>query len=313
MLPQYATEQLIENIKRRCTVPTSQLTFTNADFVQLANDELQGEVVPLLMRTREEYFVDKVDLTVPGDKVLDIPAEAVGAKLRSVCYVSQTDPLILINLPRIDLDIVAGVGFFNMDTLAGFYVQDNSMHLYPPNSVPVGTNMRLYYYRRSLVLADNANYGQILSIDSGTNTVVLSFVPYDWEIGTQLNAVSSVPNFAITSSLATIAAVSAPSVILDSVEGLSVGDYVSGLGYSAVPQIPVEAHAYLAQKTAVLCLQSLGDREGAAVAEKKAEALRDNMLVMVSQRVDGSVKKVVNPSGGLRFTGAGWRRGWGGY
>lgn len=314
MLPQYSTEQLIENIKRRCTVPTSQSTFTNADFVELANDELQGEVVPLIMSTREEFFVDEYDLTVPGDRILEIPANAVGAKLRSVCYVSQQSPLILINLPRIDLDVVAGIGFFSAYTLAGFYVQGNSIHLYPPNSVPVGTNMRLYFYKRSLVLTDDANYGQVLSVDSGTNTVVLNFVPYDWTTGTQINAVSSVPNFAITNTLATVQSVSAPSIILDSVEGISVGDYISEYGFSAVPQIPVEAHAYLAQKTAVLCLESIGDKAGAQVAMEKAEKLKTNLLIMISQRVDGSVKKIVNPSGGLRLgSSSGWRRGWGGW
>jgi hypothetical protein len=111
MLPQYDTEQLIANIKRRCLVPTSQLTYQPEDFVDLANDELQGEVVPLLMSTREEYFVTFVDIPCPSDRTITIPKETTASKVRSVCYVQQSSPLVLINLPRIDLDVVAGVGF----------------------------------------------------------------------------------------------------------------------------------------------------------------------------------------------------------
>ena len=92
--PQYDMEQMILNIKRRCSVPTSQITFTDLDFTLLCNDEMQGEVVPLIMSTREEYFVDFVDILSPSTGYLPIPAEAVGAKLRSVCYVQQTSPLL---------------------------------------------------------------------------------------------------------------------------------------------------------------------------------------------------------------------------
>ena len=312
MLPQYATAELIENIKRRCSVPTSQLTFTDEAFVALANDELQGEVVPLIMSTREEYFVEEIDIPSPSDGVIAIPSGAVGAKLRSVCYVQQSNPLVLINLPRIDLDVVAGVGFFNFNTLAGFYVQGNNLILYPNTSVPTNTTIRLYFYRRTLVLADDANYGQVVSIDENTNTVVLSFVPYGWAAGTEVNSVSSEPNFATTCSLATIQSVSSPSVVLDTVEGIEVGDYIAPYGYSAVPQVPVEAHAYLAQLTAVKVLESLGDREGMQAAQAKADKLRENLLVMISQRVDGSVKKIMQPDGGFRLQN-GIRRRWFGW
>jgi hypothetical protein len=311
MLPQYNNEELINNIKRRCAVPTSQLTYTDADWVAIANDELQGEVVPLIMSTREEFFVEPYDLTSPADGVIDIPANAVGSKLRSVVYRQQENPLIINNLPRIDLDIVAGVGFMNANVIAGFYVQGNEIMLYPNTSVPTNSPMRLYFYRRTLVLAEPTKYGQVLTIDPDTNTVVLDYMPSAWTTGTEVNGVSSLPGFKTTLALATIQTASSPTVILDTVEGLSIGDYISNLGYSAIPQVPVEAHAYLAQLTAAKALEGLGDREGMAAALKKAEALKENLLVMISQRVDGSVKKVMNPSGGLRAPNGYWRRGWG--
>lgn len=310
--PQYSVEDLIENIKRRCSVPTSQLTYTDQDWTDLANDELQGEVVPLIMSAREEYFLDYTDVLSDSSGEIDIPAEAAGEKLRSVCYVSQTSPLVLVNLPRLDLDVVAGVGFANYQTLAGFYVQGNKLMLYPNTSVPVGTSIRLYFFRRTLVLASPDNYGQVVSVDSNTNTVVLSNVPTSWEAGTtSVNSVGSTPPFSISNASAEVVAISDPSVELSSVEGIEVGDYIAEEGYSGVPQVLIEAHAYLAQLVAAKALEGLGDRAGMDAALTKAKDLKKSLLVMISQRVDGSVKKIVNPSGGFRINNGLWRRGYG--
>jgi hypothetical protein len=313
--PQYATEQLIENIKRRCSVPTSQLTFTDNDFALMANDELQGEVAPLIMSTREEYFVDYVDVAAPADGIIPFPEETIGNKIRSVCYVQAGSPLNLINLPRINLDVVAGVGFSNYNTLAGFYLQGNDLVLYPNTSVPTNTTIRIYYYKRTLVLASPSQYGRVISVDPNTNTVVLSFVPPEWVVGDKLNSVGSKPPFAVTNASVEITTLSAPSVILDSVEGIEVGDYISELGYSAIPQVPIEAHSYLAQLTAAKCLESLGDTQGMQSALAKADKLKTALMVMISQRVDGSAKKIVNPNGGMRLSsGLGrWGRRRGGF
>lgn len=311
MRPQYNTEELIKTIKRACSVPTSQLTYTDEDWAALANDLLQTTVVPLIMSTREDYFVSFEDVLSPANGVIPFPETAVGSKLRNVCFVSQTSPLVLINLPRVDLDVVAGVGFYNNWVLAGFYIQGENIVLFPNTSVPTNTNIRLYFYNRTLVLAKPDQYGQVVSVDVMTGTVTLDFLPYDWEIGTEVNSVGSQPNFSVTNELATITAVSSPTIIVDDATGIAVGDYVSRLGYSAVPQVPIEAHNYLAQLTAAKALEGLGDRDGMRAAYEEAEKLKASLLIMISQRIDGSVKKVINPSGGLRVSAGTWRRGWG--
>ncbi len=311
MKPQYATEQLIETIKMACSVPTSQLTYTNDDWAQLATYMLQNQVVPLIMSTREEFFVTYEDVLTPADGIIPLPEGAIGSKLRNVSYVSQTSPLVLVNLPRLDLDVVAGVGFFNVMTFAGFYVQGDNIILYPNTSVPTNTTIRLYYYRRALTLAPPDSYGRVQSVDTMTNTIVLDNVPTDWIVGDELNTIGSQPNFLITNSDCVISALSSPSITLDTVDGIAVGDYVTQLGYSAIPQVPLEAHNYLAQLTAAKALEGLGDQGGAKTAYEVAEQIKTSLLVMVSNRVDGSPKKVVNPSGGLRVNAGIRRRGYG--
>ncbi len=306
--PSYDTEALISNIKRRCAVPTSQLTYLPQAFTDLATDEMQGVCVPVIMSAREEFFLDFVDVAVSGSEI-EIPVQAAGDKLRTVAIVSQASPLVLVNLPRLNLDVVAGVGFTNYVTLAGFYVQGNKLMLYPTNSVPQNTTIRLYFYRRTLALAAPSTYGQVVAIDSGTSTIQLSFLPSSWAAGTVLNSISNISPFRATNEEITIVSTSSPSIIVDTVEGVAVGDYISLQGYSAIPQILIEGHAWLAQRTAIKVLEGLGATEKMKTASAMADVLQSNLMTYISQRVDGSVKKIVNPNGGLRNLGG--RRGFG--
>lgn len=309
--PAYDVEALIASVKRRSSIPTSQLTFTDAEFTAIANDELQGEVVPLVMSTRGEYFVDHYDTASPASGIIPFPHGTVGCKVRSISYMQQTSPILLINLPQIDLDVVAGVGFTNYNTMTGFYIEGNNINLYPNTAVPANTNIRIYYYRRSLVLAAPNTYAKITSVNSGTNTIVVDHIPSGWSVGLNLNAVSGEAPFGITNDEMSIVGLSSPSIILTNVDGLAAGDYISEEGYSGVPQIPLEAHAYLAQLTAAKCCEGLGDLGGMKAALEKAKMMKDSLLVMISSRVDGSIKKIVNPNGGLRVNaGIGrWGRG----
>lgn len=311
----YTTAELINNIKLDCSVPTSQLTYTEEDFVFIANKCMQSEVIPLIMSAREEYFVTHVDTASPADGVIEIPSAAAGNKLRSVCAVSQTSPLVLSNLPRIDLDVISGAGFSNYVSIAGFYIEGNNICLYPNTSIPTNTTIRLYYYKRTLTLADPDNFATVSSVDTGTNTIVVDTVPATFVADVTLNSISSLPPFDITNESTTIVSVSSPSIVLDSVDGISVGDVIALEGYSGIPQIPVEAMDYLSMLSAYKCLQGLGDLEGATEAKDKAKTLKDNLLIMISQRVDGSIKKIMQPDGGLRlWSGIGGRRGsWGGW
>lgn len=315
--PQYSVTELIANIKRRCAVPTSQLTYTDEKWALMANDTLQGEVVPLIMSARQEYFVDFIQTTMPVDATLTIPDVAVGAKLRSVCWVqANANPLQMVSLPRLDLDTVAGWGYVNSTpySAVGFYVQGNELIIYPNTGIPVGQPLRLYYYRRSLVLAQPTAYARVVSVDELNSEVVLTTIPINFAVDGEINTISSLPNFAITNARATITSVSSPTLGLSSVEGIGVGDYISEFGYSGVPQVPVEAHAYLAQLTAQMALEGLGATEAAGRAEKKSMTLKTDLLVMFSERVDGSVKKIVHPKGGVRgASGLSGNLGYGGW
>lgn len=299
-MPSYTTTELIAAIKRRGTLPTNQQLFTPADFVAIANDEMETLIVPLLMSVREEYFVTYKDVTVTpsssGPMVLEIPDDAVGMKLRDVLWVDPSNGG-LSPIPRLTLEQLAGTTY-DFVNISGFVVQGNQILIYPGTNQATGV-IRLYYMRRPLQLVITSEAGQVTGVNPLTNEVTLTFVPNDWTTGTKLNVVGQSQPFATKVEEVTIVVASSPTLQLNSVTGISVGDWVSLQGYSPVPQIPVEAHKVLAQAAVVKCLEAMGDREGMQVAEAKLRQNIEDMLKLINPRVDGAVKKITNAGNGI--------------
>ena len=48
------TSDLIRSIKRRAMIPSSQETFTDEDFLEMATEEVNLGLVPLIQRMHEE-------------------------------------------------------------------------------------------------------------------------------------------------------------------------------------------------------------------------------------------------------------------
>jgi len=303
----YTTTSLVAAIKRRGSIPTAQQLFTDTDFIDLANDELGSNILPLIIKTREEYFVSYTDYNV-GDYMVDgqvkinIPYNAIGGKLRDVCFVtnSSSNP-VLISLPRLSLEDISA-GYIDFAKPSGFYIQGNYIILYP-NTVNQGT-VRLYYLKRPSKLVSTSEAGYITGINTGTNEVTLSFVPNDWTTADTVDIIQPIQPFSIMKTALSISAISSPTITLSSVEGLSVGDWVCLEGESTIPQIPIEAHLTLAQATVVKCLEAMGDREGMQAAEAKLKQNKEDFLSLINPRVDGAPKKVTNSGNGI----ADWSR-----
>ena len=168
MAVQYTTTQLVAAIKRRGSIPSSQQLFTTEDFVALANDEMETVIVPSIMSVREEYFVGYTDIAVASSNTpveVNIPADAIGQKLRDVCWVDTNGQLT--SIPRLELEQASGtIQLDSYGQSSGFMVRANKIILYPSNQ-GTGT-LRLYYFKRPMQLASSQNSGQITAINENT-------------------------------------------------------------------------------------------------------------------------------------------------
>ncbi len=319
------TTGLINTIRILASVPNNQqLTSDDATLLDLLNFELSNSLVPQLMAVREEYFVTNYDFNNYQDPVTSIwvdayqmPPNAIGMKLRDFVQLipggnSQTPPLERF-IPRISPEDVAGNRFnttYSASMGISFYVKNESVVIYP---CPVQTMaLRMKYFAAPNYLVSTAACGQITSINTSTNSIVLTNLPGDWVVGDTVDIIQPVQGFGFDGQNVAITAISNPTLTLDSVVGLKVGDWVALNGNSPIPQIPTCAHAVLAQAVVIKLLESLKDVEGVEIAQKKYAELFKAMEFMITPRVDGEPLKITSGGRGLADYQRG-SRGWGGY
>jgi hypothetical protein len=299
MAVKYTTTELVASIKRRGNLPNAQQLFTDDALITLASEEMLINIVPLLMNVREEFFVTYSDFSVSKTDIgfveLDIPYDAIGAKVREVCYVHNNS---LIPIPQWGLDQTISNSRMDYQKSNGYSIRGNKIIIntgYMPDST--GT-VRVYYFSRPLELISQSQSGKITSINTITNELTLSFLPNTWVVGDTVNIVGSAQPFETKVKSVAITASSFPLLTVASLTGISVGDYVSLEGYSPIIQLPVEAQKVLAQATVVKCLESLNDAQGLQAAEAKLRQNKEDLINMISIRVEGASQKIVS-SGGI--------------
>lgn len=305
----YTVDDLIKNIKRRGSIPTSQNLFTNDTFAAMSTDELVSYVVPIIISVQEEYFVAFRSYELdPANNAYQIPSDAVGNSLRDLVFVTDDSEqnLQLVNIPRLDLEKISGGVWYGRPGLlgiSGFYLQGNTIKLYPAaQSQSTLGSLRAYYYRRCLELIPNNSCFKVKTIlDPIAGTLEgYDLVPVNFEVGQAMNAVEESSTFDTHATGVTLLDIPDDRTIrLSSVAGIQVNDWVSLQGFSCVVQIPTEAQAVLAQAVVVKCLEALADDTGMERAQAKLKELEEHMLKVMSPRVVGASKKVTTAGSGI--------------
>lgn len=297
----YSTTALLNSIKRRCLVPSSQITLSDTDFLSIADEELQLHVVPLLKAVREEYFVTYQDVSVAANTAgYALPDRAIGAQLRDVTIIdTNTSTDSIRNVPRIDIAEIPyqGINLTQTGYVQSFYLQNNYIYFLPTPSTSQGT-IRLWYFLKPNRLVALASVGVIAGIDTVNKTVTLNAVPSTFAIGTSCDFIKSKPGFDMLAMDQAITGISSTTISFAALPStLLVGDYLSLARESAVPQIPEELHPLLAQRVAVKALEAIGDNEKMLIAAKKTEEMEMAANKLMASRVEGEAKKIKNSSG----------------
>src|SRR5688500_12240627 len=85
------SEELIDSVKRRASIPESQATFIDTDFLAMADEETSIGLVPSILSFHEEYFVYTEDVALVDEQLAyAIPYRAIGNRLRDLCYVDSS-------------------------------------------------------------------------------------------------------------------------------------------------------------------------------------------------------------------------------
>jgi hypothetical protein len=208
------TDQLIKTIKRRGFLPSSQETFLDEDFLEMATEEVNLGLVPLIQRMHEEHLVYFEDIIiVEGNQRYPIPPRAHGNKLRDVFLVDANN-----NAYDMQRYSVGDIADFSNNTSygnsRGFYLENNDIVLSGFDTSP-NQKLRVYFYMRPNTL---------VKVDRGATVISKS-------TGTQIDYLNSKSGSVSNISVAT------QTVITSTSHNLSGGDSVTITGSDSTPSI----------------------------------------------------------------------------
>jgi hypothetical protein len=313
----FDTSELISQIKRISSTPTSQSLFLDADFLLLANQELSLGIVSMINSVVEDYFVVTQDFTVDSTTpYISIPSVATGLAVRELYVIDSIGGEIIGNARRIAPENIgqnAGSTSFGWDqaqSRAGFYLESDKIRFYPTPTAT--TYFRLSYYRAPNELVTINSGGKVVGIDYPTNKITLDFVPTSWVAGTVVDIIKKDLPFGLRASSITIASKSGFDITFASGDlpaGIVNNDYVYLAGQSPVPQyIPREGFYLLAQSTAVKVLESMDDQSGLKGAYVSLENMKKSFIKIISPRIVGEMKKVTSTNSVMRKVSSKFRR-----
>lgn len=309
------TDDLIVNIKRKAFIPLDDDSYTTEDLQEMMDNEMDIFVVPHLISQYEEYLVTShtVDI-ISGTIGYEIPYRAVGNKLRDIYYVENPDaPFHLQTIQemhRIDSTEIYNYQQGNPYTPwtengYNYYIKNNKIMLL--DQYPSGGALRMDFYMQPNTLVLESKVAKITSIDTNTGLISVSNFPMEFTSlpNTGCDFVKNRSPHIILDYDKPVTSVSstAKTITFDPdnlPDDLSVGDYICFPQETPYPNVPSEMHSILAQLVSISILEGLDDEQAKQSAERQLEKMKNAISTIVSDRVDGSNKKVVNRHSTLR-------------
>jgi hypothetical protein len=190
---------------------------------------------------------------------------------------------------------------------SGFYIKGNNVIMYPtPNYTQNIINLE--YYIRPGTCVDPSVCAQVASINIPLNQVTVVTPPSNITLLTPVDMVNALSGFdyrAINQTITNIAGsvYSFSALPVDQLGNvtLAVGDWICQATQTCVVQVPQELLPLLSQYVVVRIMAAQGDAQMLQAALSELAVLEKNAQMMISPRVAGKVKRVVNTRGVSRF------------
>lgn len=297
MAQSFTTTALLSSIRRRAMLPGSSTeTFTDADLLAIATEELQTDILELWLSVREENAVREITQSITsGTASYNVPERAAAETLRQLQVLSGSD---YVDLFRIEPEDVEDYGSSTTGSPTHYYFRDNAVVLVPSPSAS-GT-LKFVYHRRPSALVATSAVATISSIDSGRTVITTTAtIPTTHVSGITVDVVDEKPGFrAIVQDYTTTATTSGTTITVTTAlpSSVAAGDYVCLSGESPVPQVPPELHPLLAQRTAMKALEAMGDSH-MVQAGQIYEQMRERAMKLMTPRSVGATRYLINEHG----------------
>jgi len=261
------------------------------------DEEQRSVVIPIISSVREEFWVNFFDQAVSGATSYTIPQRSAGAILRDVVYVDSAGneiELQQLNPSQIKASFPYGrqLPLYTF----GYFMKNDQVTPYPLQAqTATGYTIRMKQLRRPNSLTLSTSCGQVTQINSGTGVVTLSNIDSSWSTATTFDVIQNFPQFTSISDGQAITNITATTVTVATIPtGLSVGMWFAPTLMTPIAQIPYEMFPLLCQAAVVAMAESIGDSQVATLAAKKFELMRKDFTDLISPRVQGGTKKIIN-------------------
>lgn len=310
------TDQFLARLKRRITIPASDVLLTDDNILEMADSVLRERIVPSILAVNQNYFVYQEEVPlVANQKQYNIPERAVGRGIREIKLKLNSDSddsavnsLTLISLEDEHLYARGGVP-------EGFYFQGDKIMLVPR---PLGTaySILIWYDLQHGQLVQTSAASQVVSVAS--NVVTVNAVPSTFAITSEVDFIQAKAGNSLLAKDKAITNIAGTDITFASADDiptdLVAGDYIALAKQTPVLQIPAECEPLLETWTGERVLYSVGDFEGAQLLASRSVQTEKNMQSILSPRSEGALTKIVNRVGLLKGRGFGGRnRQRGGY
>jgi hypothetical protein len=311
---------LIASLKRRASIPTRQNLFDDDDFLAFLTEELQTEILPTIIRAREDHYLTYRDFTVIPSTVANplgfgldefgllpfggtIPItwgqllqRSIGTRIKDI-HLINSEGTTTGHIPRITLeDISSGAG------VNGFYYQGNNVVFYPAGNY-AGKFIRVWYYRMPNRLVQSSNCAKVLFVNYTTKEITVDNLPNAaWTLNFQLDIIQSYPGYESILDGATVLNQVGTVLTLDNISSsISAGDWVSAAGDACVAQIPEPAYPLLSQLGSIKFLEAFGRQVEMQAAQAKYAEMKNQFMNMLQPRVELAKKKLKTNNGLWNF------------
>lgn len=295
--PYQTTDDLVLAVQRTTALPLSQQTLVAADILAFMDEEQKTTVSDLVHTVREEYWVKYDDVQIEfGVYEYDIPQRGLAGGLRDVVFVDASGNEIEVPLfaPE-QIKTPAWFSYRPAYLSQGYFVKDAKLVLWPQNYNNAQYILRMKFERRPNTLTSTSNCAQITGVDTLTNEVTVTAVPSEWSSSTTFDIISNVPQFVSVGDDQTITGISNNVITFTSLPaGVSIGMWICPAGMTCIPQIPVEAYAWLISLGAKRVAQALQNSNLFNICTKDSVDKEGKVRSMLTPRIEGQPRKLVN-------------------
>jgi hypothetical protein len=193
------TDELIDSIKVRASVPINQKTFINSDLIRLMNEEIDSLMIPIVLSTHEEFYTRRDSTAIVSNQALyEIPYRAIGSKIRHL-HIEGNDGT-KYDMSRIQPEHESE---FQYDSYSGeerlYLLQGDQIRIISEFVQP--GNIVFTYYMKPNDLVATSRVADITDIttDTVTNTATITMgaVPSHITINSKIDLIQHKPNHII--------------------------------------------------------------------------------------------------------------------